>query len=386
MNGYNHRLLGASDASLAAHVGSHGPLPRVASVEQLASASEAAQLRGRGGAGFPMASKLRSLAGSGALLIANGAEGEPLSSKDRTLLHRAPHLVLDGLAAIAAVTRPSRVVVLARPGDLYSVLGAAQERDDLNGLEVVEASGAFVEGEASAALQAVRGKLGLPVHHAHRLSSGDGKRGTAALVQNVESLATLALALRAFAGQGRVPSTRLYTVSGDVASPGVIEAAVGTSAEALSLAAGGSTAGGFALVGGYHGRWVSGLDAALPGSAEAGAGIVHVVSAGWCPLDVVAAAMRTLAEASAGQCGPCRFGLPRIAGVVDQLAGFGAGQSVLREAESLMRQVDGRGACAHPDGAVGFLRSSLEVLWDEFVHHSKGQCCCASLVTSGGVA
>ncbi|HWG73544.1 MAG TPA: NADH-quinone oxidoreductase subunit E, partial [Acidimicrobiales bacterium] len=65
---------------------------------------ERAGLRGRGGAGFPTATKLRAVArGRRAVVVANGTEGEPASAKAKALLIGSPHLVLDG-ASIAAET------------------------------------------------------------------------------------------------------------------------------------------------------------------------------------------------------------------------------------------------------------------------------------------
>jgi NADH:ubiquinone oxidoreductase subunit F (NADH-binding) len=82
---------------------------------------------------------------------------------------------------------------------------------------------------------------------------------------------------------------------------------------------------------------------------------------------------RYLADESAGQCGPCVFGLGSIAGALEELA---AGRSY--QADRLQRwlgQVDGRGACHHPDGAVRMIRSALRVFGPEIDRHARGWCC-----------
>src|SRR4051812_10814908 len=82
------------------HVERYGAMPLAASA--LIDEVDAAGLRGRGGAGFPTAVKLRAVAaGRRPVVVANGTEGEPASAKDKALLTTAPHLVLDGVAAAA---------------------------------------------------------------------------------------------------------------------------------------------------------------------------------------------------------------------------------------------------------------------------------------------
>ncbi|MEA2667767.1 MAG: [NiFe] hydrogenase diaphorase moiety large subunit, partial [Chloroflexota bacterium] len=98
-------LIGPIAESLASHRQRLGPLPALASGELIAEL-ESSGLLGRGGAGFPVGRKWRTVAqrSSGhAVVLANGAEGEPLSHKDRSLMAARPHLVIDG-ALLAART------------------------------------------------------------------------------------------------------------------------------------------------------------------------------------------------------------------------------------------------------------------------------------------
>ena len=111
------RLLAGLDPSgstmtLAEHRAEHGPLPEIAGPE-LIDAVARSGLRGRGGADFPTATKLRSVAErrGGAALVINGSETEPASAKDRLLLARLPHLVLDG-AALAARAVGAREAII----------------------------------------------------------------------------------------------------------------------------------------------------------------------------------------------------------------------------------------------------------------------------------
>jgi NADH:ubiquinone oxidoreductase subunit F (NADH-binding) len=220
-----------------------------------------------------------------------------------------------------------------------------------------------------------------------------GLRGVPTLVQNVETLAHLALIVRygaawfRSAGTPAEPGTMLVTMLGAVREPGVLEVGIGTPVgQLLELAGGASAPPQALLLGGYFGAWVdaaeaSGLPFSSAGladlSAGPGAGLIAVLPAGACGLAETARVVRYLAGESAGQCGPCLFGLPAIAGQVERLAdGYGADPGLLRR---WLGQVDGRGGCAHPDGAVRLVRSALRTFGAEMERHAAGRC-------SGGMA
>ncbi len=103
---------GGAPMSLAEHERIHGPLPQPSPLEMI-EAVEMSGLRGRGGADFPTARKLRAVAAGRrpSAVVVNGSETEPASAKDRLLLTRLPHLVLDG-AVLAAVAVGAREVVV----------------------------------------------------------------------------------------------------------------------------------------------------------------------------------------------------------------------------------------------------------------------------------
>ena len=178
------------------------------------------------------------------------------------------------------------------------------------------------------------------------------------------------------------PGSGLFTVSGAVGRPGVYEAAFGSPLRALVAQAGGvrGEPGAF-LVGGFFGSWIepftaqrlSLLDSELAqAGAGLGAGAIAVLPAAACGLDQSARVARYLADESAGQCGPCVHGLGALSGALEALA---AGRGDSRpDALRWLQQVAGRGACRHPDGAVRFIESSLEVFAGEVELHLRGHC------------
>jgi NADH:ubiquinone oxidoreductase subunit F (NADH-binding) len=354
---------------------------------------ERSGLTGRGGAAFPTARKLAAVAaGYAPVVVANGTEGEPASAKDKVLLARSPHLVLDGAVLAAAITGARQVVTVVHTSVREIIDEAAAERRragiDPVRIDIVTGADRFVGGEASAVVHWIGKSVPTPTRTPPRLSER-GLRGRPTLVQNVETLAHLALIARYGAawfrglGTAREPGSMLVTILGAVNEPCVHEIAVGTPVqEVLSLAGAASAPLQALLLGGYFGRWAeAGAAAPLPFSAAGlapldagtGAGLIAALPADACGLAETARVVRYLADESAGQCGPCLFGLDAVAGEVQRLAE--GRTSSLATLQRWLGQVDGRGACHHPDGTVGMIRSALSVFAAELDQHARRWCC-----------
>ncbi|HEY5351997.1 MAG TPA: NADH-ubiquinone oxidoreductase-F iron-sulfur binding region domain-containing protein [Streptosporangiaceae bacterium] len=387
----------AGPASLAEHIGRYGLLPSSSGDrpdrQALIGEVERSGLTGRGGAAFPTARKLAAVAAQAApVVVANGTEGEPASAKDKVLLARSPHLVLDGavLAAAMVGARQAVVVVHQSVREILDQAVAERRRAGLDRVRIRLVTGAdrFVGGEASAVVHWIERGVPAPTLTPPRLSER-GLGGKPTLVQNVETLAHLALVARYGAswfralGTAREPGTMLVTILGAVNEPCVHEIAIGTPVgEVLSLAGGASAPLQALLLGGYFGRWAGASEAVplpfstaglAPLGAGPGAGLIAALPADACGLAETARVVRYLADESAGQCGPCLFGLDAVAGEVQRLAdGRTSSLATLRR---WLGQVDGRGACRHPDGTVGLIRSALTVFAAELDQHAQGWCC-----------
>jgi NADH:ubiquinone oxidoreductase subunit F (NADH-binding) len=327
--------------------------------------------------------------GPAPVVIGNGAEGEPASSKDKSLLWFSPHLVLDGLQLAAeAVGSVTVALYIHRNPRLQARLAAAiTERAtaglDAAGVELIEAPHRFLAGEESALASRASGGPALPRFKPPRASQR-GVAGRRTLVQNVETLAHLALVARygpgwfRSAGTADEPGSMLATLHQADGRTGVVESMLGTPiADLLRLPA------QAVLVGGYHGTWLPGAqaerlplaNAALrPLGAAVGAGVLAALPGDRCGLAETARVVRYLALESAGQCGPCFNGLPRMAGALAELAGPRPSPQAYADLQRWSGLVAGRGACHHPDGTARLVGSTLRVFAAEIDHHAHGHC------------
>ena len=214
-----------------------------------------------------------------------------------------------------------------------------------------------------------------------------GLNGAPTLVQNVETLAHLALIARTgprwfrSVGTDAEPGSMLATIRRADGQPRITEVPLGIPLQDLT---GDLRRDGAVLIGGYHGTWLTGREARkltldnrslAQGQARVGAGIVITLPPDRCGLVETARVVRYLALESAGQCGPCLNGLPRIAAALAEIAG-GRARAARRVAdvERWSGLVTGRGACHHPDGTARFVRSALRTFAAEVDRHQRGRC------------
>ena len=364
---------------------------------------EESGLRGRGGAGFPAATKLRSVAKSGraSAVVVNGTEGEPASRKDAMLLQARPHLVLDGALLAASAVGATDVFVCVDRGNAAGLQAMGHALEERRRAEpdgpVVTLMGTpprYVAGEETALVHWINGGEARPTTTPPRPFER-GVAGRPTLVNNVETLAHLAQIVEFGPGWFREmgtttePGTALATVSTATAGPRVYEMPMGLLLADLLKAAG--TADGVAgvLVGGYFGSWLSPETAARarlcnealrPIGGGLGCGVVAVLPEGACGVLESARVLTWMAAETAGQCGPCVNGLHAIATTFNDLA-RGSARPAGSVAQDIARlehwatQVEGRGACRFPDGAIRFLRSALVLFHDDLERHAHGIMC-----------
>ncbi|MFF2041779.1 NADH-ubiquinone oxidoreductase-F iron-sulfur binding region domain-containing protein [Kitasatospora sp. NPDC058170] len=392
------RLLAGTDRGRldrTRHVAVHGPMP-VLGPDEVVALTRTIDLRGRGGAGFPFARKfqavmdaLRSTDGNPAVVV-NGTEGEPSCLKDTALLLNAPHLVLDGAEIAAVALRADEVAIGVTRGDVKaSVQQALDDRRSLSvRMRVEELPERFVTGEGSALINGLNNNAALPSGRRIRTSER-GLNGRPTLLSNTETFAQLAVAARVGAsayaevGLPDEPGTAMLTIAGEA----VVEVPTGVPLNYVLQMCGMSIGQGL-LVGGYHGMWLNprASETALVSresltalGATLGAGAVLPLPEETCPVGETARVARYMAGESAQQCGPCVWGLARLADELEALTTYG-GQAAYDAVLSHARGVLGRGACSHPDGTSRFVSSALRAFPEDVGQHVYEGGCGRSVV------
>jgi NADH-quinone oxidoreductase subunit F len=374
--------------------------------DELIALVEKSGLRGMGGAGFPVYRKWSAVAAHTATrdkhLICNGNEDEPGTFKDRLLLERAPHQVIEGMLIAGLAVGASRLVLYVNPG-MHEALATvkravaqwcthplfARLQEVLSStvsVEVFESSGLYIAGEETAAVAAVEGAFPFP-RAKPPFPADVGVEGRPTLVNNVETLANVPNIVRHGAhwfralGIGNAVGTKIYSLSGDVLTPGVHELPMGTRLGDLVFKHGGGMLQGKELkavfTGGPSNTILTrqDLDVALDFDSlrarrsSLGTGAMIVVSEGTGIVKRVTDYVDFFAGASCGQCPSCKIGTHQISGLLQRID-TGAGRRADLEAlVNLCRILPGSGRCGLIDGAVTVLDSSLVKYRDEYRAH-----------------
>ncbi|MFE0154425.1 NADH-ubiquinone oxidoreductase-F iron-sulfur binding region domain-containing protein [Nonomuraea sp. NPDC059007] len=366
---------------LARHLASGGDSALHHSPEAALAAIRAAGLRGRGGAGFPVAAKIEAVrAASGPrVLVANGEEGEPASVKDRYLMRTRPHLVIEGMLLARRIVGADRAIMYVSDGpSARSVRQALAERPAP--IEVFDAEPGFVSGEESALVRAIDGGPAKPTAKPPRPYE-QGVAGRPTLVLNVESLARTALLTR-FRRSGL-----LVTLSGSGGAPVLTEVPHGVRPAELAARFGFDARRGF-LAGGFSGGLLPPSAGDTPLAHEAmraigstlGCGALVAIGRDDCPVAAAADVLAFFDRANAGQCGSCFKGTSAMAGAA---AALRAGTAVPEQVDRLQQwaaRLRGRGACGTLDAACLTADSLLRHFPQEIRHHLAESCArCARL-------
>jgi NADH-quinone oxidoreductase subunit F len=369
--------------------------------EEVVAEVKKANLRGRGGAGFPAGMKWSFVPppdGRPRYLCVNADEGEPGTFKDRAVMTRNPHLLLEGVIIASYAVGIHRAFIYVR-GEYEAVARRLEEAVEEArgkgflggailgskfGLDVVvhRGAGAYICGEETALLESLEGKRGEP-----RLKppfpASVGLFGCPTVINNVETIACVPLVLERGAarfldqGVGKDGGRRLYGVSGAVRRPGLYELPVGTSLRSIVHDHAGGPAEGLSvkavIPGGLSAPLLAASEIDVPmdcdslscaGSMLGSAGII-VIGDRTSMLDVLKVVSRFYAHESCGQCTPCRVGTDWINKIVTRLAGRGGSPEDLDQIRQLALAMKGRTLCPLGDAAAQPIVAIVDKFRDE---------------------
>ncbi len=347
-----------------------------------------ANLRGRGGAGFPAGVKWGFVpqdVPKPKYLCVNADEGEPGTFKDRYLMSRTPHLLLEGIIVTSYAVGIHTAFIYIR-GEYEAVaqrLEEAIEEASRNGylgknildtgfnLEVVvhRGAGAYICGEETALLESLEGKRGHP-----RLKppfpASIGLFQCPTVINNVETLSNIPLIIQNGAdwflkkGLPKDGGTRIFGVSGMVKKPGIYELPVGTNLRKIIFDHAGGMKEGKELKavipGGMSAPILKAdeIDLAMDGDSVVGAGsmlgsaAVIVIDQETSILDVLKVVVKFYSHESCGQCTPCRIGTSWISKIVKRLAGGEGEKGDIDTILRLANNIKGKTLCPLGDAAA----------------------------------
>jgi NADH-quinone oxidoreductase subunit F len=386
-------------------VGGYKALEKARGMEPQAIVDEliASNLRGRGGAGFPMGRKASFLAkgtGKPTYLCVNADESEPGTFKDREIMLRNPHRLIEGCLVTAHGIESKNVFIYLRGEylDVFEVMRAAlaevREAGLLGDVTIVlhRGAGAYICGEESALLESLEGKRGQP-RSRPPFPAVSGLYGSPTLINNVQTIATVPPIIEHGAawytaiGPETSPGTVVFSLSGNVERPGNYELELGTTLRHLVYDLGGGITGGRelkAIIPGGSSTTVMTpelIDTPLDYNSVAevgsqfGAAAVIVIDDRACMVQMALRSTQFYMHESCGKCTPCREGTRWMVQLLQKLEDGHAEQSELDLLLSVADRVMGKCLCALGDFAAGPVLEYARAFREEFQSHiDEGRC------------
>ena len=306
--------------------------------EQVTEEIKASGLRGRGGAGFPCGLKwelAREAPGDEKYVICNADEGEVGTFKDRYILENDPFTLIEGIAiaAYAIGAKWGYIYLRAEYHHLLDLLTKAIEQAGERGflqfvaIDICEGAGAYVCGEESALMDSIEGKRG-EVRYRPPFPPEKGLWEKPTIINNVETLMNIPQIILNGGGwfnqtgTERSKGTKVFSVSGDVAKPGVYELVLGSQLRELVMDLALAKKVKMIQVGGATGRIIpyAMIDTPLSFETILGAGAIIVFDESRDIIDIVYRTLEFLTEESCGKCSPCREGTEVMVEILERFA------------------------------------------------------------------
>ena len=360
--------------------------------EQVIEEIKASGLRGRGGAGFPCGLKwelTRKSAGDEKYVICNADEGEVGTFKDRYILEHDPFTLIEAIAIAGYAIGARKGYIYLRAeyhyllDSLEGAVSQAREKVSLDiDIEIREGAGAYICGEESALMESIEGKRG-EVRYRPPFPPARGLWGKPTVINNVETLMNIPQIILSGAswfnrmGTERSKGTKVFSVSGDVKSPGVYELVLVSPLSGLVVALALAEKVKMVQVGGATGRIVPHDYLNTPMSLEnmLGAGAITVLDESRDTIEIVYKTLEFLAEESCGKCSPCREGTEVMVKILERFCkGEGEERDIIN-LEQLSRVMTLSSLCGLGQAAPNPVTDSLKYFRDDYekrIREKKG--------------
>jgi NADH-quinone oxidoreductase subunit F len=380
-----------------------------------------ANLRGRGGAGFPAGIKwesCRKTKGDIKYVICNADEGDPGAYANRSLLEGNPHSVLEGMIIGAyaigasegyiyvrteyplAVTLFREAIKNARE---YGLLGENILGSDFSfDVKIARGGGAFVCGESTALMASIEGKPGEPrAKHIHTTESGLWNRPSN--LNNVETWANVPLIINkgsdwySTVGTEKSKGTKIFSMVGKINNTGLVEVPMGITLKKMLEDIGGGIPNNRKFkaiqIGGPSGGCIPDelihlpvdFDSLTEAGAMMGSGGMIVMDDRTCMVDVAKYFVNFLKDESCGKCTPCREGLIQMHNILTDISEGRGKQGDIELLESLASVVKKVSLCQLGTTSPNPVLTTLRYFKDEYVAHIEDKACpagvCKSLIT-----
>ena len=379
--------------------------------EEGLSIIEEANLRGRGGGGFPAGKKWKQVAHQKEkerYIVCNGDEGDPGAFMDRSIMEGDPHKMLEGMLVGACLTGAQNAYIYVRAEyplaveRLQKAIKQAEEYgligDNILGTDfsvhfhINRGAGAFVCGEGSALTASIEGKRGMPrVKPPRTVEQGLFEKPT--VLNNVETYANVPMIInngaawyRSIGTEGS-PGTKAFALTGNVNNTGLIEVPMGTPLRTIIYDIGGGLKGGAAFKGVQIGGPSGGclveehldvpldFDQVKKYNAIIGSGGLVVMDENTCMVDVAKFFMGFTQRESCGKCGPCRIGTKRMLEILQKITEGKGEMEDLDKLEETAKFVRARSLCGLGKSAPLPVLSTLQNFRDEYLEHiQEGKC------------
>lgn len=381
--------------------------------QQVLDEVKAANLRGRGGAGFPAGLKwehTKKATGSVKLVIANGDEGDPGAFMDRSIMEGDPHSLLEGMILCAYAIGAQRGIIYVRHEYPLAVkhLNIAIEQATELGLlgsnilgtgfdftvQVREGAGAFVCGEATALVASIEGERGFPRPRPPRLSEpGGGPWGYPANLNNIETYACVPPIIEKGAawfrktGTASSPGTKVFALTGKVKNTGLVEVPMGITLREIIYDIGGGIIGNkkFKAVqtGGPSGGCIPEqfLDTAVDFDTLAkigsimGSGGMVVMDEDTCIVDIAKYFLSFCQAESCGKCYPCRIGTYQMLQILEKITSGRGEEGDVEKLEELGKYVQTSSLCGLGKSAPNPVLTTIQYFRDEYYEHVRDKYC-----------